>query len=262
MPRPLQENDFCEVFDRLIVKGHFNEEPSYYPRYRTRYHAIIKQFATLAPEPPCSVLDIGGGQLGVLANALWGDRCTVADIGGEHLDYVASLGLRPVRWNLCSDERPFTNEFDVALFSEVIEHLPIPSHVILERIRKCLKPGGLLLCTTPNLYRLRNIIYLAAGVQIFDYFRIPSERGLGHVLEFSKQHLEWQLERAGFCEIRVALQQFHHHPKRLAPRLLSWMFYPLFLVPRFRDNLVATARVPGASADRGLDSRAGESGPR
>jgi SAM-dependent methyltransferase len=244
MPRPLPYNDFCDAYDRLIVKGHFNEEPSYYPRYRTRYYAIIKQFAALAPPPPCAVLDIGGGQLAVLANALWGDHCTVADIGGEHLKYVARLGIRPVQWNLCSQPEPFTQEFDAVFFSEVIEHLALPGHAVLERIRKCLKPGGLLQCTTPNLYRLRNIVYLAAGVPIFDYFRFPDERGLGHVIEYSKPHLEWQLERAGFCEIEVAFRQFHHHPKRLAPRLLSWILYPLVLVPRFRDNLMATARTP------------------
>ncbi len=248
MPRSLQNTEFCELFDQLIVKGRFNEEPSYYPRYLSRYYRIVQQFATLAPSPPCAVLDIGGGQLAVLIKALWGDVCTAADIGGDHLDYVATQGVRPVRWNLCSEEQPFANEFDVVLFSEVIEHLPLPGHVVLERLRRCLKPSGLLLCTTPNLYRLRNVVYLAAGVQIFDYFRMPDSRGLGHILEYSKQHLEWQLERAGFCDICVAYQQFHHHPHRLVPRLLSWMFYPLFLVPRFRDNLFATARVPNPPA--------------
>jgi len=244
MPRSLRYQDFCEAFDRLIVRGRFNEEPSYYPRYRTRYYRILKQFADLAPPPPSAVLDIGGGQLAVLASALWGDHCTAADIGGEHLDYVASLGVRPVRWNLCSEEQPLSAEFDIVFFSEVIEHLPIPGHIVLERLRKCLKPGGYLLCTTPNLYRLRNIVYMATGVQIFDYFRIPDERGLGHVLEYSHDHLKWQFERAGFHDVRVEFQQFHHHPHRLAARLMSWMFYPLFLVPRFRDNLVAVGRAP------------------
>ncbi len=244
MPRSVNNSGFREAFDRLIVQGRFNEEPRYYPRYRTRYQRIIELFASLALEPPCAVLDVGGGQLAVLINALWGDPCTVADIGGDHLNYVANLGIRTAQWNLCSNDQPFTNEFDVVLFSEVIEHLPIPGHVVLERLRKCLKPGGLLLCTTPNLYRLRNIIYLAAGVPIFDNFHFPNERGLGHVLEYSKQHLQWQLQRAGFCDISVVLQQFHHHPHRLVPRILSWPFYPLFLVPRFRDNLVATAPAP------------------
>ena len=244
MPRPLVNRDFSDAFEKLIVRGRFNEEPEYYPRYRSRYRRLLEVFTSLAPPPPCKVLDIGGGQFAVLANSLWGDDCTVTDIGGEHLDYVASLGVKTLRWDLCSNDQPFHNEFDCIFFSEVIEHLPVPGHVVLERLRKCLKSGGLLFCTTPNLYRLRNIVYLAAGVPIFDYFRIPDERGLGHILEYSKSHLEWQFQRAGFCDVRVTFNQFHHHPTRIIPRLLSWTFYPLLLVPRFRDNLIATARAP------------------
>jgi SAM-dependent methyltransferase len=244
MSRALIDADFRKVFDELIVRGHFNEEPGYYPRYRSRYHAILKQYASIASPQPCAVLDVGGGQLAVLAKQLWGDHATVADIGGEHLNYVASLGVRTARWNLCSDEQPFSNEFDCIFFSEVIEHLPIPGHVVLERLRKSLKPGGTLICTTPNLYRLRNVVYMATGTPIFDNFHMPDDRGLGHVLEYSRPHLQWQLERAGFCNIDISLKQFHHQPHRLGPRLLSWAFYPLFLVPRFRDNLVAVARAP------------------
>ena len=34
MPRTLQDAEFRNAFDELIVRGHFNEEPGYYPRYR------------------------------------------------------------------------------------------------------------------------------------------------------------------------------------------------------------------------------------
>jgi hypothetical protein len=42
----------------------------------------------------------------------------------------------------------------------------------------------------------------------------------------------------------VGLRQFGHNPKKIVPRLLSWAGAPLFLVPRFRDNLLATATAP------------------
>ena len=70
------------------------------------------------------------------------------------------------------------------------------------------------------------------------------------ILEYTKPHLEWQLQRAGFRDVEVTLQQFHHQPHRLAARVLSWAFYPLFIVPRFRDNLVAIARAPDVLAGK------------
>src|SRR3954447_13056427 len=113
MPRQFDQSAFSAAFDKLIVRGRFNEEPSYYPRYRSRYQQLMELFAKLAPASPCKVLDIGGGQFAVLTHALWHDDCMAADIGGEHLNYVASLGNRTARWNLCSDDQPFQNEFDV-----------------------------------------------------------------------------------------------------------------------------------------------------
>jgi len=105
-------------------------------------------------------------------------------------------GVKTVHWNLCTSEPPFTRKFDAVFFSEVIEHLPIPGHVVLERLRKVLRPGGVIICTTPNLYRLRNVVYMTFGLPIYDYFRIPDDdTGLSHVIEYSRDHLQWQFEK-------------------------------------------------------------------
>ncbi len=58
---------------------------------------------------------------------------------------------------------PFDDKFDTIFFSEVLEHLLISSPVVLARLRRCLKPGGVLICTTPNLHRLRNVAYMIMG---------------------------------------------------------------------------------------------------
>ena len=163
-----------------------------------------------SPARPSRVLDIGGGQHALLAKRLWGDRATLADIAGSHFDYLRQQGVEVVEWNLCSNMQPFVSEFDAIFFSEVIEHLPIPGHVVLERLRIALKPGGVLICTTPNLYRLRNVVYLALGKQMYDYFRMPTDRGLGHILEYSQDHLRWQFERAGFEGVHVELCHLAH----------------------------------------------------
>jgi 2-polyprenyl-3-methyl-5-hydroxy-6-metoxy-1,4-benzoquinol methylase len=248
MARTWDNAAFEERFNALVVGGKFNEEPHYYPRYKSRYKDLLQRYARLAPAQPQAVLDVGGGQLGLMCRALWGDHAQVADIGGEHLAYLRSQGVETTQWNLCRDAAPFADRFDFVFFSEVIEHLPVPGHLVLEKLATALKPGGLLICSTPNLYRLRNIVYMAIGKQIFDHFRMPTTQGLGHVLEYSRDHLQWQLEQAGFEKPSIDFVQMHHSPNQPLFRLMYWLGSPLFAVPRFRDNLVATATRPARSA--------------
>lgn len=244
MKRIYSTSQFNSVYADFICNGHFNEIPEYYPRYRSRYEMLIKQYCHLAASHPLKILDVGGGQLGLLCQKLWGDEACVADIGGSHLDYLQDQGLHVTQWNLCLDQQPFTEEFDFIFFSEVIEHLPIPGHLVLERLKLALKPGGTIICSTPNLYRLRNRVYMVLGKQIYDYFRMPEDQGLGHVIEYSMDHLQWQFKKAGFEDFTVGFYQMHHSPINPIFRIMYWIGAPLFLVPHFRDNLVAVAHAP------------------
>ncbi|WP_299491859.1 class I SAM-dependent methyltransferase [Acaryochloris sp. IP29b_bin.137] len=244
MEHLLDQKTFCSVYEQFICRGTFNEIPEYYPRYRSRYQALLQAYIAYASGRTQRILDIGGGQLALLCKALWDDDAHAVDIGGPHLDYLASMGVKTTQWNLCSDEPIFEAEFDFIFFSEVIEHLPIPGHLALEKLRIALKPGGILICSTPNLYRLRNVVYMILGKQIYDYFRMPEDQGLGHVLEYSIDHLQWQFERAGFQVNQLQYCQMHHLPENLVFRLMYLLGAPLFWVPRFRDNLLAIAQAP------------------
>jgi len=246
MARSWKPKEFDSVYERLICQEDFQfGGRAYYLRYRSRYKECIQRFGALAPPHPVDVLDVGGGQLALMCMRLWNDRGVVADLPGAHLQYIAKQGVETVHWNLCKAEPPFIAKFDVVFFSEVIEHLPIPGYIVLERLRKVLRPGGVIICTTPNLYRLRNLVYMALGHPIFDYFQYPDEDvALSHVLEYSRDHLEWQFRKAGFTECRVEYSQMHHSPTNPLHRPLAWLGYPLHLVPHWRDNLVATAYAP------------------
>jgi 2-polyprenyl-3-methyl-5-hydroxy-6-metoxy-1,4-benzoquinol methylase len=247
MARLWKPDEFDSLYERFVCQDdmEFNGR-LYHRRYRSRYKECIQRFAALAPDRPVDVLDVGGGQLALMCLKLWSDLSVVADLPGPHLSYMASHGMETIEWNLCKSEPLFTAKFDVVFFSEVIEHLPIPGYVVLERLRKVLRPGGVIICTTPNLYRLRNVVFMAMGRRIFDNFRYPDDDvALAHVLEYSRDHLDWQFKKAGFAQYRVEYSQMHHSPNNPMFRLLAWLGYPLHLVPRWRDNLVATAYAPG-----------------
>ena len=243
MARSLQAGEFARAYDEYVIGAPWHESPEYYPRYRSRYAAVVQTYARIAPPEPIDVLEIGGGQNAMLTKILWGDRAVVADVSASAFPYLNARGIETKVWNLCRDEQPFEARFDAVFLAEVIEHLPIPGHIALEKLRRALRPGGTLICTTPNLYRPRNVVYLALGIPIFDYFHY-SENGLGHVLEYSKDHLLFQIEKAGFTDCRIELRHFPHSATRLPARFLASIGAVLYALPRFRDNLLATAVAP------------------
>jgi SAM-dependent methyltransferase len=247
MARPWKTDDFDSMYERHMCQDDDTRfgGRAYYLRYRSRYKECIQRFAALAPSRPVDVLDVGVGQLALMVTKLWNDHGVAADLPGAHLSYMAEQGVETIHWNLCKSDLPSDAKFDFVFFSEVIEHLPIPGYVVLERLRKVLRPGGVIICTTPNLYRPRNVVYMALGRQIFVPFQYPEgETGLGHVLEYSRGHLEWQFKKAGFAQCQVEFTQLHFLPTNPLLRPLAWLGYPLHIVPRWRDNLVATAYAP------------------
>jgi SAM-dependent methyltransferase len=244
MARVWNSKDFDSVYSEFVCPRFGLAVADYCTRYRSRFETLIQRFCDLAPPTPIDVLDVGGGQLALLCKKLWNDRSCVADLVPWHFDYLKSHGVETVQWNLCDSAQAFSQQFDVIFFSEVIEHLPVPGHLVLEKLRRALKPKGIVICSTPNFYRIRNLVYVALGLRIFDYFHMSEDRSLGHVIEYSRDHLQWQFKKAEFEDCRIEFCQMHHSPNNPVFRIMSFIGSPLFLVPRFRDNLLAIARAP------------------
>jgi SAM-dependent methyltransferase len=242
--RAFDDAAFERAFTKLSTEIPWQEEPEYYSRYRTRYEAIVRRFAERAPTARLEVLDIGGGQYAYLAAELWGDDGCVADLDDSGFPALRALGLDAFQWNVGQDEPATERRFDAIFFSEVIAHLPVPGHVPLRRLRGLLRPGGLLLCSTPNLYRLRNVALLLSGRPLFGHFDLPSVRSFDPVIEYSHEHLAWQFQRAGFLDCVVELHDFAHAPYGRLDRVLHAVGAPLRRIPRYRGNLLAVATAP------------------
>ncbi|MEX0782183.1 MAG: methyltransferase domain-containing protein [Dehalococcoidia bacterium] len=77
------------------------------------------------------------------------------------------------------------NSFDVAIWSEVIEHLTQnPVHTLGE-VYRVLKPGGCVIISTPNASRADSVLTLARGYNIYDPYH------LGAVLAGSRHSREY-----------------------------------------------------------------------
>jgi SAM-dependent methyltransferase len=235
---------FDEVYSSHIVGSGFCETDEYYRRDKERYWRSLELFAELNLPQPARILEIGGGQMAVLCRLLFNDNCVVGDISDKYVAPLEQAGVPFMHCNLMEQSQaPIDGLFDCVILLEVIEHIPLPAYVVFKNIQRLLKNDGILFLTTPNLFRLRNLARMLAGNEFLDHFALPEpEQGLGHQLEYSAPHLQWQLEQSGMEPLMMRHDELgrvgHSRKTRLARALLT----PLRLRPKWRDGLVAAAR--------------------
>jgi SAM-dependent methyltransferase len=114
-----------------------------------------------------------------------------------------------------SQPQKMTDKFDIATAIEVIEHIPY-SHqpIFIENIRKSLKPGALLILTTPNRERIHRIPKAFRNTQPVEDWLTINE--LKHLL----QH--------GFNSITIETCIWYF-PTRLIDMIFKRLFYPLHI---------------------------------
>jgi hypothetical protein len=235
---------FDQIYETCIIGSGFGESDDYYRLERERYWRSLNLLCRLGLPTPARLLEIGGGQLAVLFKGLFNDDCTVADISEVCAPPLHRQGVKFFKYNLTEAlgvEREL--RYDVVVLLEVIEHVPLPAYVILERIKPFLGSAGILFLTTPNLFRIRNLVRMFLGVEFLDRFQLPGPgQGLGHQLEYSADHLRWHLHRANMEIIMLQHDELGHIGHSVKARLGRSLTAPLRLRPMWRDGLVVAAR--------------------
>lgn len=144
------------------------------------------------------------------------------EIIGVDIDQSA-LNLFEKRFNTkgyhfdLNKEWPFgEKEFDAIVASEIFEHLYRPQEVI-EKIYKTLKPGGLLIGSTPNAFSLANRIRLFLAQPMKTALADPT-----HVHQFSYSELK-SIFKKYFVNIKlIPLGRFRYLGK-ISPGLFSFL---------------------------------------
>lgn len=122
--------------------------------------AVIAAAQELPGFPNLDVLDLSCGEGEILSN-LKSLGCRVQGTHYRSDDYIVEDRKRlagiPITDKVdLHRPLPFEAErFDVVILSEVIEHLEWHGTVIRE-VGRILKPGGYLLCTSPNIFRMHS----------------------------------------------------------------------------------------------------------
>jgi ubiquinone/menaquinone biosynthesis C-methylase UbiE len=151
-------------------------------------------------------LEIGPGcgvYLPVLAS-LFGE-VVATDIEEAYLRHAARLrqtlpNLELVRDDVCASSLP-AQGFDLILCTEVIEHIP-QSDAVLRGIRRLLKPGGVLVLSTPQRYSplelAAKIAFLPGVIQLVRRIYREPVLETGHINLMTARTLQRQLHDAGF----------------------------------------------------------------
>lgn len=143
-------------------------ESSAYSNKEDRYFegARVDFIDELPENPDARILEIGcsNGNTGALALSM--NKCG-SYIGVELYEEAATNAKEKISQVITGDieeiELPFEeNSFDVLILSEVLEHLVDPWKV-LRKLHKYLKPGALILASSPNVSHYRIIMMLLRG---------------------------------------------------------------------------------------------------
>ena len=148
------------------------------------------------------ILEVGVG-CGVFTEALAaaGRRVSAVDINPAFLDNVATMGA--VDTHLLDATAPLgLGAHDLAVCSEVLEHVPAErSQAMIDSLFDGLKPGGVLVLTTPQRYSTVELmarlfkfpLVLALARRLYG-----SAEELGHINLLTAGAVRDQLRRAGF----------------------------------------------------------------
>ena len=226
-------------------------------------HAFIEELlAQLAPAP-ADVVELGaapGDQS--LALARRGYKVTAFDLGqaewsdlpeGAMAERLRAGGVSLVIGDLEQPPLPFADgSFDVVLLTEVLEHLRDYPGRTLADVRRILRPGGLLVLTTPNAAYLLNRIRLATGKSVYTplpdwLYGLPHAR---HAREYTVREVKELVSHAGLDTVLVTSRHFYRSRGSLAslPRIgKSAISVVARLMPTLGPAIVVVARRPAAA---------------
>jgi len=182
---------------------------AYFESSKNRYAHYFSAIMATVP-PNALILDIGNapGHVAIGCN-LMGHRVKGVNLNAEwRSTYPEERWLKEfdvLEHDIERSPLPFLNDtFDAILFTEVLEHIAITHpKSIANEIQRVLKPGGVLIFSTPNVCNISNIYALFHGHNIFwpmDIFYGSMDR---HNREYTPQEVLDLLGRSGLEQVNL-----------------------------------------------------------
>jgi SAM-dependent methyltransferase len=154
------------------------------------------------------VLDLGCRSGALTRHFVEGNTVVGLDVDAAALEKAAGLGIEPIQANV-EEPLPFDDaSFDAVVAGELFEHLQFPDALVGE-IRRVLRPGGVLVGSVPNAFRVQSRLRFLRGR--------PPEDDPTHLRMFSPDGVRALLD--GFEKVRLSYVGGRY--ARLHARLLA-----------------------------------------
>ncbi len=205
-----------------------------------------------------SVLDIGTSPLTFIYKLC-------LDVKFSTIDLTSLLGKRCVKFgvvhkqcDLLKDSIPFEAEsFNICVFTEVMEHLPLGYDHVFNEINRILKPDGLLVFSVPNFARVKNRLLTFVGRPVLDpIYKVfhGGPHGFGHVRTYTMYEVKNLLGHYGFEVLRGAsVDPVRYYHRRVNPCLkIAFVAREaiVFMLPNSRTiNAVLCRKQPSKSRE-------------
>jgi len=215
--------------------------------YRGRHKLLLKVLRAVVEQnldgpAPRSAIDLGGGCGGWLEYLCvnYADEFSELALGDSSFRALSLAG--PVvskfakRYQVDLLDLPWRERWDVVFLLDVLEHIPDHERV-LRQVRDSLRPGGLLLVTTPAL----------------NLFWTDNDALVGHQRRYCKRDFTTLARTAGLTLLRSDYFMFLLSPVLILSRVLNRL--DKRATPQANtEHLVRTHRVPGPIVNRGLET--------
>jgi SAM-dependent methyltransferase len=183
--------------------GPAGEDRSRELRYMREHTFRFRAMLAAMPESTAAlrIVDIGVTQFTIFLRRRFPQHeFWAVDLNDASRPRCVAAGIEHRVCNLNCEKLPLADEsFDLAIFTETLEHIYAPPSRVLADIRRVLKPGGRLILSVPNFAALHKRIKLLLGRQILpDADQVFKGDGTGHLHEYTLAEISGLVRCAGF----------------------------------------------------------------
>lgn len=174
--------------------------------YLAHQHVERYHFAAQVLQPGMRVLDIASGSgygSAILTQA--GCKVIAADLGRDQLLQARAVhGIQRLVWANALRLPLQDGQLDAVVTFETIEHV-VDGRAYLEEMRRVLKPGGLLVCSTPNIDYTAHPVFHLKEYAVEEFYELVEQVFPGaerYVQYYTAQDHQHELDKRRFTGVK------------------------------------------------------------